>query len=306
MVREDDHVTAELPLSRLGTVTIAKSGVAFSSDFVREAAVRGIRLFFLDFRGAVIACLCGTAQHATVSVRRAQLTLAEPARHVLSIAFVSGKLGNQRALLRYFAKHHEKNGDGPLTTAAKRLQSLRATVRQLPFDPQWESQLLGLEGQGSALYFGALKEAGLFPESFVRREGRGSREVTNAALNLGYSILLARVWSCLLNAGLECHAGIYHSDRPGKPSLVLDAMEEHRPFVVDRVVVAMRAQLDADPSFGSELRRKVIARVHEALDRRVPHRGRRLRVETIIQRQAYRLAGAICGGSAYRPVQYPW
>lgn len=306
VLRDTDKIAIELPLSRLGTVTVAKTGVAISSDFIREAAARGIRLFFLDFRGAVIASLSGTAQHATVAVRRAQLGMAESRRHMLSRAFVVGKIGNQRAVLLYFAKHHEKGQSGQLTIAAVRLHALRLAARQLNFNPQWQSQLFGIEGEAASLYFGALRQAGLLPKSFTHREGRGSGEITNAAFNLGYSILLARVWSCLVNAGLECYAGIYHTDRPGKPSLVLDAMEEHRPFVVDRAVVAMRSQLEADPGFGPEVRKNLIARLHDALDRRILHRGRKLRVETIIQRQAYRLAGAICGGSAYRPVQYPW
>src|SRR5690554_2924969 len=108
VVRSGDEVQAELPLSRLATLTISKPGVGLSSDLVLAAAARGIRMFFLDFRGAVAAALHGAEQHATVAVRRRQLTLEGERARELARAFVVGKLANQRALLRYFAKYHEK------------------------------------------------------------------------------------------------------------------------------------------------------------------------------------------------------
>jgi len=47
------------------------------------------------------------------------------------------------------------------------------------------------------------------------------------------------VWGAVLNAGLEPYAGFLHTDRPGKPSLILDLIEEFRAPVVDRCVIAM-------------------------------------------------------------------
>ena len=58
-------------------------------------------------------------------------------------------------------------------------------------------------------------------------------------LNYGYGILYSQVWSALALAGLEPFAGFLHVDRPGKPSLVLDFIEEFRQTAVDRVVFAM-------------------------------------------------------------------
>jgi CRISPR-associated protein Cas1 len=307
VVRGADRVHAEVPLSRLATLTVAKPGIALSSDLVLAAAARGIRMFFLDFRGAVAAMLHGAEQHATVAVRRRQLAFSgEPARE-LARAFVLGKLANQRAVLRYFAKYHEKQIPGPLLAAADAIGRISAGARCVELAREdWRSLLLGHEGEAAARYFAALREAGLLPPSFTARLGRGATEITNAALNLGYAVLQTRVWTCLLNAGLECYAGVLHEERPGRPSLVLDAMEEHRPYVVDRPIIAMRAQLSGRAELDSELRRNVVNAVHEMLDRRIAHRGRKLRVETLIQRQAYRLAGAFCGTRTYRALRYPW
>ena len=41
-----------------------------------------------------------------------------------------------------------------------------------------------------------------------------------------------------MNAGLEPFAGFLHVERSGKPSLVLDLMEEFRQPVVDRPILS--------------------------------------------------------------------
>lgn len=74
--------------------------------------------------------------------------------------------------------------------------------------------------------------------SFEGREHRGATDQVNAALNYGYGILYAQVWGAIMNAGLEPFAGFLHVDRPGKPSLVLDLIEEFRQPLVDRPVIA--------------------------------------------------------------------
>lgn len=307
-VRDGDAVVIELPLSRLSTVTVAKTGLALSSDLVLALAARGAKLFFLDFRGASVAMLHGTGQHATVAVRRRQLASTGTAMAAaLASSMVVGKLRNQRALLRYFGKYHERQADGPLRAGVGAMEAMIAAARAIDLDrDDWRSRLLGCEGEAAARYFGAIRKAGLAPASFTARTGRGATEITNAALNLGYAVLMTRVWTCLANAGLECYAGVLHEDRPGKPSLVLDVMEEHRAFVADRVVFAMRSALASARSFEPSLRRKVIEAVQAAMERRILHHGRKLRVETVMQRQAYRLAGAFAGARTYRPTRYAW
>src|SRR5205823_7661479 len=73
---------------------------------------------------------------------------------------------------------------------------------------------------------------------FLGREHVGATDAVNSLLNYGYGILYAQVWGAVINAGLEPFAGFLHVDRPGKPSLVLDLVEEFRQPVVDRTVIA--------------------------------------------------------------------
>ena len=48
-----------------------------------------------------------------------------------------------------------------------------------------------------------------------------------------------RVWGAIELAGLDPFAGFLHVDRPGKPSMVLDLIEEFRQQVVDRTVFGL-------------------------------------------------------------------
>ena len=98
--------------------------------------------------------------------------------------------------------------------------------------------LLNLEGRAGALYWECVQR--LLPAGrFTTREHQGAADDVNSLLNYGYGMLYSQVWSALALAGLEPFAGFLHVDRPGKPSLVLDFIEEFRQPIVDRVVFAM-------------------------------------------------------------------
>ncbi len=102
-------------------------------------------------------------------------------------------------------------------------------------------ELMGLEGTGGRLYWKQIgnmlpDELGFEGRSHYSRKRRP--DAVNAALNYGYGILTSHVWGAAMNAGLEPFAGFLHVDRSGKPSLVLDLMEEFRQPVVDRAILA--------------------------------------------------------------------
>lgn len=313
VVLDDGKVVGEYPLSRLKTVTIAKVGVSLSSRMVLACAARGIKLFVLDHRGQATACLSGTQQHAVAAVRRAQFRFLESqAAREFARTVVRGKIRNQRAVLLYFRKYHGK-GDAivadALAHAAQRLAGIDEGVKALVLAEcdSWREQLLGHEGQAANVYWAALRETGLLPgRKFENRTGRGAADPVNAALNYGYAILSSYVWHCLINAGLEIYAGVLHTDRPGKPSLVLDLMEEYRAWTVDRVVIKLRNVL-ADADALTPARRKEIANgVHETFATRYSYGKRQMTLESILQRQIYRLCGLIVDGKRYRPHLFRW
>ncbi len=100
-------------------------------------------------------------------------------------------------------------------------------------------RLMGLEGEGASVYFGAIRT--LLPSwaGFDGRNRRPPRDPFNACLSYGYAVLEGAILTGIGAAGLEPFAGFLHSDRSGKPSLVLDLIEEFRQPVVDRVALRL-------------------------------------------------------------------
>jgi CRISPR-associated protein Cas1 len=58
-------------------------------------------------------------------------------------------------------------------------------------------------------------------------------------LSFVYALLVSDCVAGLVAAGLDPNVGFLHTDRPGRPSLALDLMEEFRPLVADRLVLTL-------------------------------------------------------------------
>jgi len=167
--------------------------------------------------------------------------------------------------------------------------------------------LLNAEARGAALYWEGVKR--MVPD-FPGREGRGATDLVNSLLNYGYGILYNRVLSAATRAGLDPFAGYVHTDRPGKPSLVLDLIEEFRGPVVDRVVLGTLGtgfKVGMDGERLDEKTRKLIAeRVKERLATRVTHRKRKHTLENVIHIQARSVASFVRDGVLYKPFVGSW
>src|SRR5581483_10605339 len=111
-------------------------------------------------------------------------------------------------------------------------------------------------------------------------------------------------------AGLEPFAGFLHVDRPGKPSLVLDLVEEFRQPVVDRAVIAhLNLGEEIKLSQGmleTETRKLLVSRILERLQSTELYQGKRYQVRSIIQMQARRLASSLRGDAIYKAFAFKW
>jgi CRISPR-associated protein Cas1 len=169
---------------------------------------------------------------------------------------------------------------------------------------------MGLEGVGGRLYW---KQIGnLLPEhlAFEGRRHQGADDAANAALNYGYRILMSHVWGAVMNAGLEPFAGFLHVDRSGKPSLVLDLVEEFRQPVVDRAILGWLhkgGRLNMENGLLDAVSREAVAsRILLRLVAVEPHRGKQHQDRLIIQMQARLVASAVRGLRVYRPFSFKW
>lgn len=169
---------------------------------------------------------------------------------------------------------------------------------------------MGTEGTAGRIYWEGVKEIIGHKVEFFGREHRGATDEVNSLLNYGYGILYSQVWGAVINAGLEPFAGFLHVDRPGKPSLVLDMVEEFRQPVVDRSVIAFvnlginigmkDGLLDADT------RKNIGDKVMERLLSTESYQGKQYQIRSIIQMQARKLASFLRGEGVYKAFSFKW
>jgi CRISPR-associated protein Cas1 len=67
-------------------------------------------------------------------------------------------------------------------------------------------------------------------------------------LSFVYTLLVHDISAALESVGLDPYVGFLHTDRPGRPGLALDLMEEFRPILADRLVLSLinRQQVAAE------------------------------------------------------------
>lgn len=316
LVTKSNNVVYQFPLFRLNEVVIASRGISFSSDLIEELCERGVRVSFLDSRGQPYAMLSSPMLSATVQARREQLLAFHDERGLeFARAVVAGKIANQERLLRYFGKYLKKTDSERFGVIEKIVTTLKTQAAQVAgvegrSIDEARGTLMGLEGAAGRAYWDGVRTILGQRVEFFGREHRGATDGVNSLLNYGYGILYSQVWGAVLNAGLEPFAGFLHVDRPGKPSLVLDLVEEFRQPVVDRAVIAhvntgepikmTQGMLDADT------RKTIAARVVERLQTPEPHQGKRYQIRSIIQMQARRLAAFLRQDGSYKPFAFKW
>jgi CRISPR-associated protein Cas1 len=318
-VEQQKQRMAEVPIMHLEQVLICSNGVGISSDVVRVCAEEGIPIHFLNgSNGDDYGTLFASGLTGMALTKRAQLQAYENERGLaLAKAFATGKIQSQANLLRYAAKYR-KETDFPhyqelMLAATEVLDSLPALARLTGvIDETTRSMLMGSEGRAAARYWQAV--ATLIPErlAWPGRETRGALDPFNSILNYGYGVLRSQVRQALLLAGLEPNAGFLHADRPGKPSLTLDLIEEFRQAVVDRTLIGQvnrgfAVTQDEMGRLDGATRKRIVEKVLERMGSSELYEGKRQPLRHILQCQARHIATFVRGErDTYEPFVMGW
>ena len=301
-VEQGKQRLAEVPIMHLEQVLICSNGVGLSSDVVRVCAEEGIPIHFLNgSQGDDYGTLFASGLTGMALTKRAQLRAYEDERGLaLAKTFASGKIQSQANMLRYAAKYR-KEADADLyqalmLAATEVLDPLPAIGRLTGvMDEAARAALMGAEGRAAARYWQAV--ATIIPTEldWPGRETQGARDPFNAALNYGYGVLRSQVRVALLLAGLEPNAGFLHADRPGKPSLTLDLIEEFRQAVVDRTLIGQvnrgfAIERDDEGRLDAPTRKRLAEKVIERMESTEPYEGKRQPLRHIVQLQARHIA----------------
>lgn len=252
-VRLDGKVLAQLPLHNLESI-VCFGRVACSPALLGACGERGVAVSMLTERGRFLAAVRGFTA-GNVLLRRKQYRDADNPGASLPLAqrMVQAKLANSRSVLLRAARDVNPDADPP---RQQRLQAAAVSLGALLPEVQAAdsmNRLRGLEGEAASRYFEAFDDL-LSPAAdaqvfhFPRRSRRPPLDPINALLSFVYTLLLHDVRSACEAAGLDPAVGFLHDDRPGKPSLALDLMEEFRAFLADRLVLSLinRRQVTPD------------------------------------------------------------
>ena len=274
LIQMDGKVVARLPMHMIDS--IACFGRVMVSPQLMEACAEGqIPLNFMSASGRLLARI-DTPGSGGVRLKRAQFRRADDMtfRMAFTRAVVAGKVQNARGNLlrsgRDLPEHRAVDAEALRTAAAYLANGL------LQLEPADSLDMMrGIEGDAARIYFENFarmtpdapeslqfkKRTVLItaydgtrgydaPESlqFKKRTRRPPLDPINALLSLFYSILTHDCAAALACSGLDPSVGFFHDERPGRPSLALDLMEEFRAFVVDRFVITLinRRQAAAD------------------------------------------------------------
>jgi len=316
VIRKGKELIYEIPFFRLNEITLASRGITLSSDLIMELCERGVQINFLHGSGRPYAKILSPSLSATILARREQLRALEDERGIkFSRTIVRGKLANQRKLLLYFGKYMKVAAPERfqlIVQAASSLKNLENQVKGIVGKSIEDLRkiLMGIEGSASRIYWEGVQQILLEKTSFFGRVQSGATDEVNALLNYGYGILYSLVWGAVVAAGLEPFAGFLHVDRPGKPSLVLDLVEEFRQPVVDRTVIAHVNRGETvkmeEGLLASETRKIFSQKIMERLESQETYQGKKYQIRSIIQIQARNLASFLRGEREYDPFSFKW
>jgi CRISPR-associated protein Cas1 len=232
-------------------------------------AQKGVLLTFFSQSGRFIARVHGPVS-GNVLLRRQQYRAADDPLVSAQIAswFVLGKIANARNVLQRGARESADPATTPLNTAVKHLG--RIFPRLLTLEDV--DSVRGWEGDASRAYFAAFDhlitadKANFF---FNQRSRRPPLDNVNTLLSFLYTLLVSECVAALEGVGLDPSVGFLHRDRPGRPSLALDLMEELRPMLADRLALSLINRRQAGASgfrrtesgavlMGDDLRKQVL------------------------------------------------
>lgn len=207
-----------------------------------------VAVHFLSEWGYLQARLTGVAD-TSVTLRRAQFRAADDPSKCAAIAraITAGKLQNSRNSILRAARESDAIAErSQLENAAS---ALALQIQELG---RWNpgrlassgtlNTLRGAEGMGAQTYFGVFKlllKQQREDFSFETRSRRPPRDRINCLLSFLYALLRHDCLAALTTVGLDPFVGFLHAERPNRPALALDLMEEFRPWLADRLAVTL-------------------------------------------------------------------
>lgn len=239
VIKKDEHTSMRLPLHNLENI-VCFSYLGVSPALMGACAERKLGLSFLTPNGRFLARVSGPVK-GNVLLRKKQYALSEKEEESVPIAasFLLGKIANCRKVIERALRDHAMLVDVEALNQASAF--LKQTLMVIP-DCGTTGDLMGFEGSAAKIYFRVFDQLILQQRedfTFKERTRRPPLDNMNSLLSFLYTLLTYEVASALESVGLDPYVGFLHADRPGRPSLALDMMEELRPVFADRLALSL-------------------------------------------------------------------
>ncbi len=239
VVKHEKEVVLRAPIHILnGLVCLGR--VYVTPQAMAHCAQNEVAVSFLSENGRFWGRVQGPVS-GNVLLRRGQYRAADNPAEAAAVAgaVLAAKMANSRTVLRRTARSGASpSGQARLTRAA---EELGRVLLRLQSATDLET-MRGLEGEAAAIYFGVFDHLILQQKDgfvFHQRSRRPPLDRVNAMLSFAYTLLVHDVSAACQSMGLDPQVGFLHRDRPGRPSLALDLMEDLRAVMADRLVLSL-------------------------------------------------------------------
>lgn len=238
VVKVDREARLRLPIHTLSGI-VCFGNINISPFLMGFCSERDVAISFLTENGRFLARVQGPVS-GNVLLRREQYRRADKEGFSAEVAraVVTGKVANGRAVLRRALRDHAEKVDK--AAIEKAVHRMTSALRSLQGHSDLET-IRGVEGDAAHAYFSVFDQLIVRSKEkffFRSRNRRPPLDRVNGLLSFLYTLVLHDVRSALECTGLDPAVGYLHRDRPGRPGLALDLMEEFRPFT-DRLVLSL-------------------------------------------------------------------
>ena len=245
VIRKDD--VTKIHLSEIETVMIESTSVSLTAALLCELTKKKIKVIFCDEkRNPSSELISYYGAHDTSLKVRNQIAWTDDIKKHVWTEIVAEKIRKQALHLQ-----HWKCEEADL---------LYQYINEIEF-----GDVTNREGHAAKVYFNAL-----FGMDFTR----SAENVTNAALNYGYSLLLSTFNRCVVANGYITQLGLFHDNVFNQFNLACDLMEPFRPLV------DLKVKKMAFPFFEKEEKHEMVSK-EKAMSQAIQTLGTNITIDTI-------------------------
>ncbi len=247
-VRHEQETKLRVPVHTLGSI-VCFGNVTASPFLMGLCGEKNVTISFLTESGRFLARVQGPVS-GNVLLRKEQYRRSDnlDASAAIARSIILAKIANSRIVLqRALRDRPNSQGKSPIEIALIEMGRQLEELKQ----PCSLDTIRGIEGMAANTYFGCFNELITVNHdsfTFSHRTRRPPLDNINALLSFLYTLLVHDVRSALEAVGLDPAVGFLHRDRPGRPSLALDMMEELRAYLADRLVLSLINRQQVKPS----------------------------------------------------------